>query len=128
MKMSIQLPDLRNIPRFILAGWGKKTRHILTFLFCSPRVVLFVSVWLWAFSACCRPSIWRQPATSIWPEPRVQPAKRSKFWVTVDSVVFSWRSACSSCLRLGDEQHSALCVWTASDPAAGFWLWYPQCW
>lgn len=107
---------------------GEEILHILTFLFCSPRVILFVCVWLWAFSTGCRPGIWRQSGTSIWPEPRVQPAERSKFWITVDAVVFSRCSACSSCLRLGDKQHSALTVWTASDPTAGFWLRCPQHW
>lgn len=116
------------VSRFILGGRQGGKAGIYWYLSCSPRVVLFISVWLWACSACCRPSIWRQPATSIWPEPRVQPAKRSQFWIAVDNVVFSWHSACSSCLRLSDEQYSALCVWTASNPTAWFWLWYPQCW
>lgn len=135
--MSIQLPDMGVAgkhevlePLFLDSFlWReKKPLCILTFLVCSPRVVLFISVWPWASSACCRPSIWRQSATSIWPEPRVQPAKRSKFWIAVDNAVFGWRSACSSCLRLGDEQHSALHVRTASDPTARVWLWYTQCW
>lgn len=112
------------VSRFILA----EVRSILMFLFYSPRVVLFPSVWLWAPSASSQPGVWRNTGGWLAPEPRLQPAERSKFWITVGNDVLGWCSACSSRLRLGDQQYPAFGVRTASNPAARVWLWYLQRW
>lgn len=107
---------------------NETAQHMLKLLFFSLRVVLFICLWVWVFSACCWPGLWCRSATSIWPEPGPRPAECSQLWIPVNNAVFSRPSACASCLRLCDEQHSAPCVWTAVEPTTGFWLWHLQCW